>query len=247
VRPPARGDPVLHLRGRPLPRPGPGERGEPAHQPHPALDQRPGQPPRRLLAPPALQHRLEQRGLGPQRHRAIHQHQSSRPRGLPRPGHEPPTRHAPSATTRAARRKRIKCHILPASPTRLIQHQLRRVSRSQAGGAAPGSQHHGTRRLAAPQPPVDAPDAAQPASMHQKAARCIMRPSAATRSDGTSRHRMQPGADIPGHRRRPARRHTANASWLHAAPQAARVHANCRMMHQMQLCSLAVSWPWCAS
>jgi len=31
-------------------------------------------PPRRLLAPPALQHRVEQRGLGPQRHRAVHQH-----------------------------------------------------------------------------------------------------------------------------------------------------------------------------
>ena len=74
MRPPARRDPLFHLRGRPLPRPGAGERGEPAHQPDPALDQRPAQPPRRLLAAPALQHRLEQRGLGPQRHRAIHQH-----------------------------------------------------------------------------------------------------------------------------------------------------------------------------
>jgi hypothetical protein len=38
------------------------------------VDQRPAQPPRGLLTAPALQHRIEQRGLGPQRHRAIRQH-----------------------------------------------------------------------------------------------------------------------------------------------------------------------------
>ena len=45
MRPPAGGDPLLDLRRRPLPRPGPGELREPAHQADPPLDERPGQPP----------------------------------------------------------------------------------------------------------------------------------------------------------------------------------------------------------
>jgi hypothetical protein len=38
--------------------------------------------------------------------------------------------------------------------------------------------------------------------------------------------------------RRAAARQAEGTAGPHAAPQAARVHANCRMMRQMQFCSL---------
>ena len=59
VRPSAFRDPRLDLPGRPLPREPAREYAEPADYPFPPVDQRPGQAPGGLLAPPALQHRLE--------------------------------------------------------------------------------------------------------------------------------------------------------------------------------------------
>ena len=122
--------------------------------------------------------------------------------------------------------------------------QARVAITSQRPRARPGTTAPPSRRP--PARPGDAPDAAQPARMHQKAVRRIMRPPTATRSDGAFRHRMQPTADIPAHGRGPPRLDTGRAPGPHAAPQAARVHANRRMMHQMQFRSLETGWPRCA-
>ena len=93
MRPPARATPQLHLLRRPRPRPRHREPLEPADQPLPALHQRHAQPAAALLTPPALQHRLEQRRLGPQRRHAVHQHQRGCPRDLARLRQRAPPRH----------------------------------------------------------------------------------------------------------------------------------------------------------
>src|SRR5271169_2965678 len=72
--------------------------------------------------------------------------------------------------------------------------------------------------------------------------RCNIRPLNATGSDATPWDLMQPVVDIPGHGRCPALRHAEPASGPHAAPQAARVHAICRMLHQMQFCPFSSGW-----
>ena len=132
MRPPARRDTLLRLRGRPLPRPVPGERGEPAHQLGSALDQRHRQPPRGLLPGPALQHRVEQRGSGrsgtapsTSTRAAVSQPNGSRTRA-------PPARPAPTAHIQATRHKRISCHILSADATRRRNHRSDGAARASA-------------------------------------------------------------------------------------------------------------------
>ena len=240
MRPPARGDPLLDLRRRPLPRPRPGELGEPAHQPDPPVDQRAGQPPGGLLPPPALQHRLEQRRLRPQRHRAVHQHQGSRPRGLPRPGHRPPRR----------MRQMQSCEH-PAQPNQMPHPGTRRNQDEEPPGQ---------RRVAITGP---RPGAATPrrnrrqravhrtAIMHRaqpRAPGCIARSASATMMHAAQRNqshhrcirsRRSTKSQVTAAARRPA---TSAAAVPHAGPQAARVHATCRMMHQMQFFPFAATW-----
>ena len=63
----------------------------------------------------------------------------------------------------------------------------------------------------------------------------------ATKSAASSLHQIQAHHEVPGHRSRAAARRAEGTAGPHAAAQAARVHANCRMMQQMQLRSLAWS------
>ena len=80
----------------------------------------------------------------------------------------------------------------------------------------------------------DAPDATGCSRMHRDASRRNYDARGATESAASSLHQFQADHEVPGHRGRaalPADRGTATP---HAAPQAARVHVKCRMMHQMQ-------------
>src|SRR5437867_3405080 len=63
------------------------------------------------------------------------------------------------------------------------------------------------------------------------------------RSDGASWHPVQLAVDIPGHGRRSAFSSAESIAGPQAAPQAARVHSNCRMMQRMQLRSLGRGLP----
>ena len=81
--------------------------------------------------------------------------------------------------------------------------------------------------------------------MQPAAPGCIAMPAAAahdarraTASAASSLHQVQADHEVPGHRSRTALRQAEGAATPHAAPQAAAVHRNCRMMHQMQFCSL---------
>jgi hypothetical protein len=100
-----------------------------------------------------------------------------------------------------------------------------RVPRSCGAGRAPLS---GTAD--------DAPDSTGCFRMHRHASRRNYDARGATESAASSLHQIQADHEVPGHRGRsalPADRGTATP---HAAPQAARVHAIRRMMHQMQFC-----------
>jgi len=75
---------------------------------------------------------------------------------------------------------------------------------------------------------------------------CIAAPAGATMMHAAQRHRphhrcigSRRDHEVPGHRSRKALR---QAGAPHATPQAARVHAKCRMLHLMQLRAL-----WCES
>ena len=70
--------PLLHVRRNPAPRVLVGELQEPADQPLPRRYRVLPQPARRLLSPPAAQHRLEHRVLRPQLHHPGHQLQMRR-------------------------------------------------------------------------------------------------------------------------------------------------------------------------
>jgi len=85
----------------------------------------------------------------------------------------------------------------------------------------------------------DAPDATGCSRMHRDASRRNDDAGHATESAASLLHQVRADGEVPGHRSRAAVRPAEGAAGPHAAPQAARVHANCRMMHQMQLCSLA--------
>ena len=126
MRPPARAAPRLHLLRRPRPRPRHRERLEPPDQPLPALHQRPAQPAAALLAAPALQHRLEQRRLRPQRCVTPSTSTSAA---------DPPilracdNRHLHTTSTRCnetgTQRNRIRCLILAPTATPATQDQVR--------------------------------------------------------------------------------------------------------------------------
>jgi hypothetical protein len=78
----------------------------------------------------------------------------------------------------------------------------------------------------------DAPDSTGCSRMHRDASRSNYDARGATESAASSLHQIQADHEVPGHRGRaalPADRGTAT-------PHAARVHAICRMMHQMQFC-----------
>jgi hypothetical protein len=82
----------------------------------------------------------------------------------------------------------------------------------------------------------DTPGATGCSRMHRDASRRNYDARRATESAASSLHQIQADHEVPGHRScaaLPADRGTATP---HAAPQAARVHAKCRMMHQMQFC-----------
>ena len=124
--------------------------------------------------------------------------------------------------------------------------EARGCTRCNEGGWLPAQAHDVTKPSASlaaavpaghrwPRPPVRHP--VQPA-----ATGCIAMPAAATMMQAAQGHQ-------PHHRCIRSRRAVksqvtiAAAPWQaegavrpHAAPQAARVHANCRMMHQMQFC-----------
>ena len=109
--------------------------------------------------------------------------------------------------------------------------EARRVPRSCGAGRAPLT---GTAD--------DAPDATGCSRMHRDASRRNDDARRATESAASSLHQIQADHEVPGHRGRaalPAGRGTATP---HAAPQVARVHAKCRMMHQMQFCSFNSGW-----
>ena len=91
--------------------------------------------------------------------------------------------------------------------------------------------------------PEDAPDATPPLSPHDPYPGCIIAAPDATRPVASSLCLMPQADDIAGHACQTARHHSGPAAGPHAAPQAARVHANCRMMHQMQFCSLQTQQP----
>lgn len=82
----------------------------------------------------------------------------------------------------------------------------------------------------------DAPGAAGCSRMHRDASRRNDDAHRATASAASSLRQIQAGHEVPGHRSRTALRQAEGAATPHAAPQAARVHAKCRMMRQMQFC-----------
>ncbi len=85
----------------------------------------------------------------------------------------------------------------------------------------------------------DEPDATGCSGMHRDASRRNDDARRATASAASSLHQIQADHEVPGHRSRTALRQAGGAATPHAAPQAARVHATCRMMHQMQFCLFA--------
>ena len=85
----------------------------------------------------------------------------------------------------------------------------------------------------------DAPGATGCSRMHRDASRRNDDAGHAAESAASSLHRIHAGREVPGHCSRAAARKADGTAGPHAAPQAARVHANCRMMHEMQLCSFA--------
>jgi hypothetical protein len=103
--------------------------------------------------------------------------------------------------------------------------ETRRVPRSCGAGRAPLTGTAG-----------DAPGAAGCSPVHRDASRRNDDAHGATASAASSLHQIQAGHQVPGHRSRTALRQAEGAATPHAAPQAARVHATCRMMHQMQFC-----------
>ena len=127
MRPPARGDPRLGLRRRPLPRPAAGERGELADQPLPLADQpdRSAAVPAaaaatRPASPPAAPPRRDRR-------RPVRRDQRQRPPPCPHPA---PSAHAPGASTGH-----------PPQPIRMphpgIQRNQRREPRNHRVSRAP--------------------------------------------------------------------------------------------------------------
>jgi hypothetical protein len=85
----------------------------------------------------------------------------------------------------------------------------------------------------------DALDATGCFRMHRHFSRRNDDARRATLSAASSLHQIQAVHEVPGHRSRAAPRQVDGAARPHAAPQTARVHAKCRMMHRMQLRSLA--------
>ena len=109
--------------------------------------------------------------------------------------------------------------------------EVQRVPRSGGAGRAP---------LAGPGD--DAPGAAGCSRMHHDASRRHDDAGHATESAASSLHQIQADREVPGHRSRAAARQAGGTVRPHAAAQAARVHANCRMMHQMQFCPFTSPW-----
>jgi hypothetical protein len=70
--------------------------------------------------------------------------------------------------------------------------------------------------------------------MHRKASKRNDDARSATQPAASSLHQIPMAHEIPGHRSCAADRQSDGTTGPHAAPQAVRVHANCRMMHQMQ-------------
>ena len=89
----------------------------------------------------------------------------------------------------------------------------------------------------------DAPGATGCSRMHRDASRRNDDAGHAAESAASSLHRIHAGREVPGHCSRAAARKADGTAGPHAAPQAARVHANCRMMHEMQFCSFSPAWP----
>ena len=113
--------------------------------------------------------------------------------------------------------------------------EARRVPRSCGAGRAPLT---GTAD--------DAPDATGCSRMHRDASRRNDDARRATESAASSLHQIQADHEVPGHRGRAALPAGRGIATPHAAPQAVRVHAICRMMQRMQLRSLPATWNGCA-
>ena len=115
------------------------------------------------------------------------------------------------------------------------------------------SQRPGTPLAAMRRPPRparctagDASGATRCSRMHPDASRGNDDALHATGSAASSLHPMRPAHEIPGHRRCAAAPQASGAAGPHAAPQAARVHAIGRMMHQMQFCPFSGLSHMCA-
>jgi len=133
-----------------------------------------------------------------------------------------------SHATRAA-----GCQVGPVA--RPMMREVRRVPRSCGAGRAPVAE-----------PGDDAPDATGCSRVHRDISRRNDDAGHATESAASSLHQIQAACEIPGHRSRAAARQAEGTAGPHAASQAARVHANCRMLHLMQLRALATASRGCA-
>jgi hypothetical protein len=138
------------------------------------------------------------------------------------------------ANIRLRRRGCIRCNESGWLPGRARgatdDAQIQRVPRSCGAGRAP---------LAGPGD--DARSAAGCSRMHRDASRRNDDADHATESAASSLRQIQADREVPGHRSRAGTRQAEGTAGPHAAPQAARVHANCRMMHQMQFCPFATA------
>ena len=115
-----------------------------------------------------------------------------------------------------------------------------RVAIASSRPRPPGHQQ-APRPSSSPHAPEDAPDATPPLPPPDPYPRCIIAAPDATTPTASSLHLTRPADDIAGHACQTARHRLGPAAGPHAAPQAARVHATCRMMHQTQFCSLRSS------
>jgi hypothetical protein len=116
VRPATLGHPGLDVLGPPIPRPRVTEGLEAAHHSLPETSDGRAQPARRVLAPPALHHRLEQRLFEMQRGCSLHQHQRRRTRQRPR--HTPPSPPCHRTPRCGARRNETRRRIMASAATK---------------------------------------------------------------------------------------------------------------------------------
>ena len=86
----------------------------------------------------------------------------------------------------------------------------------------------------------DAQGAAKSIQVHHKLSKRNDDARHGSQSAASSMHQIPEAHEIPGQRIRTTALHADGTAGPHAAAQAARVHATCRMMHQMQFFPFAL-------